>query len=109
MLARYPPTGGPATAASLSCEPPSSWSWDLGLQRRPRGVGQVELQLLRAQERMLAPLQGHPDPVGRHREQVVPPGHDLGREPSELDAERVGRGIGAAEVDDPPEVAVLVA
>jgi hypothetical protein len=66
------------------------------------------LDALASQEGVEGPVDGGAEAVGGHGHEVVAAGDDLRGEARERDAERFGRRLHAAEVDDEAEVVVLV-
>src|SRR3954447_23494184 len=78
------------------------------LQRHPSGVDEAELYGAWGQERVERPVRRGAGPVAGEREEVVTPSDRLRGEPGERDVQRVRRRLAAAEVDEEPQVVVLV-
>ncbi len=78
------------------------------LQRHRPGPDQPQLDGLARQHRVQHPVRRDPDPVAGHRREVVAAGHGAGRHAGQRNPERIGGGLGTAEVHHEPHVLVAV-
>src|SRR3954464_8247003 len=103
ILRSYPSSGPRSHRRGLRAGRPAR-----ALQRHPSGVDEAELYGAWGQERVERPVGPGAGPVAGEREQVVTPSDALGGQPRERDVQRVRRRLAPTEVDEEPEVVVLV-